>query len=110
MSTFKKVTLEQLCQHVVNTDGFNGNVMALDVLHVLEIALKRCIGFNVIVDGSMDVDLGNGHVLHCFVGLSQGLASKVTSTSKKAAKTPAPRQSTGAWNQASTSLARIPKT
>jgi hypothetical protein len=28
---------------------------------------------------------------------------------KKAAKTPAPRQSTGAWNQASTTLARIPK-
>jgi hypothetical protein len=61
----KKITIEELGYLVLYTDGFNQDTILLDILHVLEIALKRHLGLNSVLDGAIDIDLGNGAVLRC---------------------------------------------
>jgi hypothetical protein len=77
--TIRKLTIEDLARAVLFDDAFNNDVMMLDMMHVFEIALKKSIGFNCLIDGALDIDLDNGYVLRCKLAPKD---SEVTDISK----------------------------
>ena len=60
------LTIAQLAQAVRHDDQLHMKVSEAHLAHVLEIALKNRLGVSAI-HRPVDIDLGNGHVLHCVV-------------------------------------------
>ncbi len=67
-----RVTIMQLAKAVADSDGFNGHTHVFQIAHVLEIALKTRLGILCLDGHTVDIDLGNGHVLHCAVKKAVG--------------------------------------
>jgi hypothetical protein len=62
----KKVSIEDLARGVLFSDRFNQDVTMLDMMHCFEIALKN-LGLNALLDGAVDIDLGNSAVIRCTI-------------------------------------------
>ena len=62
----KKVLIEDLARGVLFSDGFNQDVTMLDMMHCFEIVLKN-LGINALLDGAVDIDLGNTAVIRCTI-------------------------------------------
>jgi hypothetical protein len=62
----KKVSIEDLARSVLFSDKFNQDVSMLDMMHVFEITLKN-VGVSALVDGAVDIDLGNSAVIRCTI-------------------------------------------
>lgn len=59
-------TILELAQAVKRDDGLHIRLSEAQIAHVLEIALKKRIAVYAL-GRHADIDLGNGHVLHCKV-------------------------------------------
>ncbi len=62
----KKVSIEDLARRVLFSDRFNQDVTMLDMMHCFEIALEK-LGLNALLDGAVDIDLGNSAVIRCTI-------------------------------------------
>ena len=57
-------TIAQVAESVLSSD--TGFKLPSDHVHAtLNIALRTVIGLNCLGGGTLDIDLGNGHFLHC---------------------------------------------
>lgn len=61
------ITIGQLAKSVFHSDSHNGRGSSLQVAHELEIALKTKVGLLCDGGSTVDIDLGNGYLLHCSV-------------------------------------------
>jgi hypothetical protein len=62
------ITIGQLAKSVFYSDSHNGRGSSPQVAHELEIALKTKVGLLCDGGSTVDIDLGNGYLLHCSVG------------------------------------------
>ena len=57
-------TIAQVAQSVLSSDV--GSTLKEQQVHAtLDIALRTVIGLNCLGGNTLDIDLGNGHFLHC---------------------------------------------
>lgn len=66
------LTIDQLAQSVINSDGFNRHTTVAQVRHILEVALKSKVAVAALSQ-PIELDLGNGHVLTCSVALADSI-------------------------------------
>jgi hypothetical protein len=65
MSMHRNATISQVAASVASSDA-GRDIKASQAQAVLHIAL-RTIGLNCLNGRTLDIDLGNGHILHCSV-------------------------------------------
>ena len=64
--THRTGTIAQVAQSVLSSDV--GSTLKEPQVHAtLDIALRTVIGLNCLGGNTLDIDLGNGHYLHCSV-------------------------------------------
>lgn len=62
--THRNGTIAQVAQSVLSSDV--GSTLKEPQVHaILDIALRTVIGLNCLGGNTLDIDLGNGHFLHC---------------------------------------------
>ncbi|MCD6663484.1 MAG: hypothetical protein LT082_08800 [Comamonas sp.] len=66
MKTPRNATIADVARSVVSSDA-GGTLEAQQVHEILDIALRTVIGLNCLGGNTQDIDLGNGHLLHCGV-------------------------------------------
>lgn len=93
-----KLLNEYDSQILADVEGFSD---ARDMVNWFKDTYKQSMH---IADGGIDHFKG-----HLIAWIPEHLTTSANLPSKRAAKTPVARQTTGAWDQLSTSLARIPK-
>ena len=64
MSMTRNATIAQVAASVASSDA-GCTIKASQAHAVLDIALRTVIGLNCLGGSTLDIDLGNGHVLHC---------------------------------------------
>ena len=62
--THRTGTIAQVAQSVLTSDT-GAKLKEQDVHATLDIALRTVIGLNCLGGNTLDIDLGNGHFLHC---------------------------------------------
>lgn len=62
--THRTGTIAQVAQSVL-TSEVGGTLKKQQVHATLDIALRTVIGLNCLGGHTLDIDLGNGHFLHC---------------------------------------------
>ncbi|MFT4243530.1 MAG: hypothetical protein QM569_14755 [Acidovorax sp.] len=60
----RKATIAEVANSVLSSDAAN-TLKAAQVHGALDIALRTVIGLNCLGGHTLDIDQGNGHVLHC---------------------------------------------
>lgn len=64
MSTTRNATIADVVRSVLTSDA-GGSLKEPQVTTTLDIALRTVIGLNCLNGCALDIDLGNGHTLHC---------------------------------------------
>lgn len=64
MSTGRTAAIADVIRAVLASDGA-AQLSAVHVSLAVDLALRKVIGMNCLGGSSLDIDLGNGHVLHC---------------------------------------------
>lgn len=67
MSTHHTAAIADVIRAVLASDGA-AQLSAVHASLAVDIALRKVIGMNCLAGRSLDIDLGNGHVLRCSLG------------------------------------------
>lgn len=64
MSAERTTTIADVIRAVLASDGA-AQLSAVHASLAVDLALRKVIGMNCLAGNSLDIDLGNGHFLHC---------------------------------------------
>lgn len=64
MSAERTATIADVIRAVLSSDGA-AQLSAVHASLAVDLALRKVIGTNCLGGSSLDIDLGNGHFLHC---------------------------------------------
>ncbi len=64
MTTNRTATVADVARSVLTSDAA-GQLAPRDVNTTVQLALRTVIGLNCMNGNTLDIDLGNGHFLHC---------------------------------------------
>lgn len=64
MSAERTVTVADVARSVITSDG-GARLKEREVTTTVQLALRTVIGLNCMNGKTLDIDLGNGHFLHC---------------------------------------------
>lgn len=71
MSMHKTATIGDVCRAVLSSNG-GAQLSAVRTSVAVDLALRSVIGLNCLGGATVDIDLGNGHLLHCSVRRAVG--------------------------------------
>lgn len=69
MSAERTATIADVIRAVLSSDGA-AQLSAVHASLAVDLALRKVIGMNCLAGNRLDIDLGNGHVLHCSLGVA----------------------------------------
>lgn len=69
MNPHRTAAIADVIRAVLSSDGA-AQLSAVHASLAVDLALRKVIGMNCLAGNRLDIDLGNGHVLHCSLGVA----------------------------------------